>query len=277
MTLILGMSKPDGVYMGVDFRVTDMRSGKRIDDASVKFLTVHYPPDKGGPKALFAYTGVAILRDGTPTGAWIRETLRGEAEPFDQSMSHLRERLNRDIAGLRRPLIINILVIQGERRYIGAFSNVHRTSGRPSARFDYMMQELQQPFCFANGSGAARLLADKHFDLIRGQLSVWPRKPRDHMGLLAAVNRRVAAKDPSVSPSCHVSFIDSDGASPTAEVFHERGEHAPFEMPIISHGLDLSVLARGFHEQFLAMKRGEDPGQYEPDMAAVNKELKRRP
>jgi len=26
MTLILGMSKPDGIYMSVDYRVTDLRS-----------------------------------------------------------------------------------------------------------------------------------------------------------------------------------------------------------------------------------------------------------
>jgi hypothetical protein len=39
MTLILGMSKPEGVYLSSDYRVTDARSGKLIDDASVKFLS----------------------------------------------------------------------------------------------------------------------------------------------------------------------------------------------------------------------------------------------
>ena len=110
MTLILGMSKAAGIYLSVDYRVTDHRTGRVIDDASVKFLTAHYPPDKLGPKALIAYTGVALLTDGTPTGTWIRETLRGETEVFDESMAHLRERLNRDIAGMNKPLIINALV-----------------------------------------------------------------------------------------------------------------------------------------------------------------------
>lgn len=93
MTLILGMSKPEGIYLSVDYRVTNSQTGKTLDDASVKFLTVHYPPDKVGPKALIAYTGIAQLRDGTSVGDWLRETLRGETEVFDGSMEHLHQRL----------------------------------------------------------------------------------------------------------------------------------------------------------------------------------------
>src|SRR5437588_3379594 len=107
------MSKTDGLYMSADYRVTEGRSGGLIDDESVKFLDAQYPPDSGGPRVLFGYTGLAILRDGTPTGVWIRETLRGETDVFDQSMGHLRSRLDRDIAPERHPLIINILVIFG--------------------------------------------------------------------------------------------------------------------------------------------------------------------
>jgi hypothetical protein len=110
VTLILGMSKPDGIYLSVDYRVTNSRTGRLLDDASVKHLQVTYPPDKTGPRALLAYTGLAILPDGTPTGTWIRETLRGESEVFDVSMGHLRGRLERDIARLREALIINVLV-----------------------------------------------------------------------------------------------------------------------------------------------------------------------
>jgi hypothetical protein len=105
MTLLMGMSKPEGIYLSVDYRVTDARTGKLIDDAATKNLTIHYPPlDQGGPKVLLGFTGLAILRDGTPTLTWIRETLRGETEVIDQSMAHLRTRLNRDIAPYRVPL-----------------------------------------------------------------------------------------------------------------------------------------------------------------------------
>jgi hypothetical protein len=66
MTLILGMSKGEGLYLSTDHRVTDVRSGRLIDDASVKVLKLLYPPLEDGPKALVAYTGAALLRNGTP-------------------------------------------------------------------------------------------------------------------------------------------------------------------------------------------------------------------
>jgi len=44
MTLLLGMSRPEGVYMSADYRVTDARTEKLIDDSSVKFLSVRHPP-----------------------------------------------------------------------------------------------------------------------------------------------------------------------------------------------------------------------------------------
>ncbi len=124
MTLIIGMSKADGIYLSVDCRVTDLRSGRLVDDAATKFLTVLYPPDQTGPRALFAYTGVAVLPDGTPTGRWIRESLRGETQMIDQSMDHLRQRLDRDIAPIQQPMIVNVLVLEPGRRLFGGFSNM---------------------------------------------------------------------------------------------------------------------------------------------------------
>jgi hypothetical protein len=52
----LGMSKPEGIYLSVDYRVSNSRTREVIDDEPVKFLTVHYPPEHVGPKALIAYT-----------------------------------------------------------------------------------------------------------------------------------------------------------------------------------------------------------------------------
>jgi len=160
MTLIVGMSKAEGIYMSTDYRVTDARTGKLIDDSSVKFLSVRYPPDDGGPTALFAYTGLAILPDGTPTGTWMRETLRGESELFVTSMAHLQARLDRDIAHLGHALIINVLAVEGQRRYGGALSNLRMVQKklRLMDAFDFQMNELIDPFVFVNGSGSARAL-----------------------------------------------------------------------------------------------------------------------
>jgi hypothetical protein len=129
VTLILGMSKPEGICICTDYRVTESGSGKLIDDASIKFLTVHYPPLDTGPKALFGFAGLAILRDGTPTGTWLRETLRGENEVIDDSMAYLRERLDRDVGPLRQPLIVSVFVLEPGRRLFGCFTNLKRVAG----------------------------------------------------------------------------------------------------------------------------------------------------
>lgn len=275
MTLILGMSKPEGIYLSVDYRVSNSRTREVIDDESVKFLTVHYPPENVGPKALIAYTGIALLPDGTPVGHWLRETLRGETEVIDDSMRHLHERLNRDFAKFRAPLIVNVLVVesvQGDRRLVGGFTNV-QSDGSVKPTFGYEMHEHSEPFVFANGSGYARVVADKHFDVLRGQLAVRPRRVQSHMKLLATVNRRVAKVESSVSPHCHVAFINADDrTAPTSQVFVERGESVPFSMPMVVFGIDLSYMT----ERFMRDVASGDLPLTEVDSDEVNKHLKRR-
>lgn len=124
-------------------------------------------------------------------------------------MQHLLERLNRVLARYRAPLIVNVLVLAGERRYSGGFSNVNADfSIRPS--FGYQLHDVTgQPGVFVNGSGAQRVMDDGHFDMLRQQVAVRPRHPHNHMKLLATVNRRVARFESSVSPECCIS-----GASP---------------------------------------------------------------
>ncbi len=157
MTLILGMSKPEGIYLSVDYRVS--KNGALVDDASVKFLTVHFPPEKTGPRALIAYTGVAFAPDATPVGDWLMQTMRGQTETFDASMQHLRSRLDRDFGGYlyrhRTPLIVNVLATERDWRFLGGFTNLKK-DGRITRSFDYVMEQLTDPCVFANGSGTAR-------------------------------------------------------------------------------------------------------------------------
>ncbi len=281
MTLILAMSKPEGVYMSVDYRVTDMRSGRLVDDASIKFLPIRYPPDKGGPRALLAYTGLARLSDGTPMGTWIRESLRGETEVFDQSMAHLAARLERDIMPAKIPLIINVFVIAGDNRYFGGFTNLKRDArNRPVLKksFGYSLVEMTKPMAFVNGSGGIRALRDGHFDQMRAQLRVKPRRVMDHMKLLATANRRVAAKDDSVSPFCHVTFMPADESEGfKSHTFSEKGESVPFEMPVLLFGIDLTELLRDFNRDFAAWKAGDETAlDRNIDPVEMNERLKRR-
>jgi hypothetical protein len=272
MTLILGMSKAEGIYLSADYRVTDARTKRVIDDTSIKFLTIHYPPDKTGPKALFGYSGLAILPDGTPTGTWIRETLRGESDVFDVSMAHLRQRLDRDIGPLRIPLQITVLVAQGDRRYFGGLSNVLA----PGEPFGYQMQELTEPFAFAHGSATRRVMESADVELLKAQLKIVPRESLDHMRLLAAVNRRAAAREPTVSPFCHVAYVNGDDRTrPTSHTFTEHGESVPFEMPVLLFGIDLTDMMRDFMRQSEAKRAGADLPP--PDVEMRNKGLRRRP
>jgi hypothetical protein len=279
VTLILGMSKAEGIYLSVDHRVTDSRTGRKLDDASVKFLTVHYPPEKEGAKALLAYTGIAQLPDGTPVGDWLRETLRGETEVPAVSMHHLHQRLDRDLAALGHGLIVVVFAIQEDRRYVGGFSNTN-ANGDVLQSFTYRMDELTGPVAFASGSGSAPANADGHLDILRKQLNVRPRHPREHMKLLATMNRRVAKVENSVSPHCHVSFINADDRygptiGPACEVFHQHGESVPFRMPILHWGADLSYMFEEAARALRAFDAGTDPPAIDPD--EVNKHQRRRP
>jgi len=272
------MSKAEGIYLSTDYRVT--QGGSVVDDASTKYLTVTYPPDQGGPVATLTYTGLAKFPDGTPTGVWLRETLRGETEVFDRSMAHLHDRLNRDVRGIAE-LIINVVVLAGERRLLGGFTNIWSDSPdkpwKMRDSFEYVLQELTEPLAFANGSGARRVFADGHFDRMKSQLSVAPRRAHDHMNLLATINRRVAAVDDTVSPFCHVSFVSTNERYPSgSKVFLEGGETVPFEMPVLIFGIDLTDMARRFHERAQAIFRGETPPD-DLDPQAINQGLKRRP
>lgn len=282
MTLIIGMSKPEGIYLSVDYRVTNSRTRALISNESIKKLTINYPPlDGSGPKVLLGFTGVAALPDGTPTLTWIRETMRGESEVIDQSMAHLRKRLNRDIAPLHSPLIINILVLERYRRLFGGFTNLRiPPPGQDPIMpgFRYVMTQLTDWAIFANGSGAEWLMKDGHFSRLQPHLSIISREPMNHMKLLAVMNRRVAARDSGVSPFCQVSFINSsDRFRPTSHVFTERGESVPFEMPFIIAGLDLTEDTREFMQASEAHFKGGVFNLPERSKEETNERYKRRP
>jgi hypothetical protein len=281
MTLVLAMSKAEGLYLATDYRVTDARSGKLVDDDAPKHLTIHYPPlDNGGPKALFGYTGIATVRDGTRTGEWLRETLRGESEHFDTSMRHLLDRTNRDFPRAKHPLTFMALVAYGNKRYLGGVTNLERRpDGNVYVRdtFGYSMQELTEPAVFANGSGARHIEPDGHLARLQSQLAVHPRRTMDHMRLLASVNRRVADKDSSVSPFCHVAFVNSDDTTrPQSHAFVEKGENVSFSMPFVLSGVDINDMMAAFQARAEATFRMEEPP---PDLSVeeMNARLKRRP
>lgn len=276
MTFIIGMSKAEGIYLSVDYRVT--RGRDLVDDATVKFLAVHYPPLDGGVKALFAFTGRAYMADGTPTGQWLRETLRGEVQLPNQSMLHLYERLNRDGAD-GQPLILHVLSIQGEDRRAGVFTNAEidqgRVVGSPTFYFTGA-KKLVEPVWFANGSGASTLMRSPALvERLQSQVRVRPRRVEDHMKLLASLNRRVATKDPTVSPFRHVAFFGPDG-KPRSKAYSERGETTPMAMPILLGSVDIEPLFQDFWRWSRAVDAGDETAEL-ATKEVLNEQLRRRP
>lgn len=208
MTLILGMSKPEGIYLSVDYRLTDRETGEPLTCPETKFLSVHYPPSNVGPKALIAYTGVSTVRGGKPVIRWLRDVLRRGPADFNLSMKNLKKRLQLDAYGVYG-LILTMLVIHGDARYFVGFSNIRVADNKSSLKFDHKVEKI--PTLHSFGSGwASRWALIEGGRLLSEQLNVSPYDPYSHMGLLAKINQQVAAKDDSVSPECHVAFMSQD-------------------------------------------------------------------
>jgi hypothetical protein len=284
MTLIIGWSQPEGIYMSVDYRVTDARTGKPLDDAAQKILTVHWGPVIGATKALFGYTGVAVIPDGTPDGlsteTWLRETLRGKSESPQASIDHLVDRLNRDIARFRQPLIIHVLVIEGSRRLMGHFSNLNRgPHGRSvvGPKFAAFFGEVHQPVGYFNGSGAVQARLRRAERRLEPLLGVSPRRPMNYMNLLSILNRQIAEKEKTVSPYCQVAFIPQEPSKfqPTSHTFAKPGEVVvPLRFGLITAGLDLDEMFSNMRTHWSGGGVGEMPPM---DLGELNQRMLRRP
>ena len=147
---------------------------------------------------------------------------------------------------------------------------------RPLDEFGYVMNEVGTEFLFANGIRATQAIGDEKLAKMASLLGVRPRRVEDYMKLLAIVNRRVAARDTTVSPFCKVSFISEADRTVASRTFSEHGEIVPFDMPFILGGINLTDMARRNHEMLIAADRGQPAAQL-PDNAQMNAEQRRRP
>lgn len=93
-----------------------------------------------------------------------------------------------------------------------------------------------------------------------------PRHVRDHMNLLATVNRRVTEADRiralatgahgavgTMSPYCHVvSMPATDEYRPEFGIYPKPGEDnsAPFKLPLLVHGIDTTFMSNVVAEAF---------------------------
>jgi hypothetical protein len=212
-----------------------------------------------------------------PVGRWLRETLRGRNQPFDDLMQHLLSQLNSKIAGFNRVLIINVFAINGrngEERYWGGFSNTPdlRT---PEPKFEYILDRIDDQCVFGNGSGSQAVIDGGFLKTMQDHVAQSNHAASDHMNLLAWVNRSVAdaERDGAVSPYSYVTCLAAENQwTPHSRVFQEPGEEpVPFSMPMIVNGIDVSNPA----EQIMrAMENRTHPTL---DEAEIRRNLDRRP
>jgi hypothetical protein len=247
MTLIITMIRLEGIWQSADNRVT--RGGQSIDDERPKQLHIICPPLPGRPQLLLAFTGLAELPDGSPTIQWVRETLRGEQRFIMPMLEHLRDRLSRDVGKSSlwcNPLVFSGGIFEGNSRFYVEIRNVELKTWKPKREFDFIVCEVTEPMVFITGSGQ-KAVTKEDWDLLHTQSRVRPAKWENHLGLLAAVNRRTAKRDSkkSVSPWCSASYIShNEEGSHQKNFSNPREPRGPLYIESLLSGLDLHELSK---------------------------------
>jgi hypothetical protein len=261
MTLIITMIRPEGIWQSVDHRVT--KAGRVVDDAAPKQLHIRCPPldGDGGPKVMLGLTGLAEMPDGTPTLQWTRETLRGETRTVMATFDHLRDRLTRDLGSSRlwnNPLVFSGGIFEGDKRFYAEIRNVDPKTWRSIRRFEYVIHEVPEPLIFIGGSGLSGV-AKEDLDLLIAQARIKPAKWEDHLGLLAAVNRRTAQnmRKKTVSPWCSASFLARGTDGVYTKHFVKPGEPAgPPGLPLLFGGIDGFEMTSLLQQQMEQARKG---------------------
>ena len=246
MTFLNLLVRPEGVFLSTDYQV----SGGRRDDRTPKQLCIMCPPPGLGPRMLLGFVCLADAPGGTPMMQWVRETLRGEQRGIVETIQHLCDRLNRDIqplcdrnnraadrAGRSRTGLMLVGGILGgpnspQERHIVTISNDRGSE----SQFSVTLDPVRTAKVALAGSGMVHVTAEDRA-LETGQAVLHPNHWEDHLGLLAAINRRVAVRDEhkAVSAWCRVSALMENRTDVFGKDFREPGE------PVFTSGTGLIV------------------------------------
>lgn len=248
MTNIITLFRPEGIWQSADHMIT-LKNGttlQPISDATPKQLQISFPPLEDGPIALMAFAGLAEMSDGTPTLQWIEETLRGESRDVMTTLEHLKTRLNRDVGGSpywTNPLILTGGIIEGDKQFYFDISNQETSGPRVTNRFNYRILEVDKPLGFIAGSGRFHVTPED-LELLEKTVAKKPGRWKQYSGLLAAVNRRIASHDPTVSPWCYVSFLSKGNGAQGMQFTKPGDPPIPFSIHGILAGIDISQMVR---------------------------------
>jgi len=247
MTLNLMLINPSGIWQCSDMRLTDPKTGKLVEDHSVKHVLLRC----GDGAALIMYSGIGSVRD-VPLSDWIRQILRGEPRTLDQSLIYLRERATEDLGP----------IVKGEYHHrftIGSFLHgrpwfvqiinhdrmVAGHPGPPQQEFGTVAVEVGESGCrcVLGDAGAVRPV---DLQTLKRVASRQPREPKEFRNLLAAINRRAAerSKLKLISPHCITTYVPPAGHPGEGEIHGVGDEHEPVIIPTLLFGIDLTDLVR---------------------------------
>jgi len=190
-----------------------------------------------------------------------------------ETLNHLKNRLTRDLGNStiwRNPLIITGGIFETEKNF---YFEIHNIASRQLAirkEFEYIVVEVTKPQVFVGGSGSIHIVKSDWL-LLKQQINKRPAKWEDHLGLLAAVNRRAAQADKLVSPWCQASYLSHGSEGASSKRFSRPGEPSgPPGMHTILAGIDLSIMSRQAMKMFENMKEGDqalDEDDEDPDLS----------
>lgn len=218
MSLNITLAAPWGIHQCSDYRLTDPRSGKIVEDnAGSKQLDAQ----AFEWTAKISFTGIASF-GGYQTRAWIARVF-GEVDsqvPLNAIVDKLVASGNEALRNLRhdhRHLTITIGAASNGHLQVFVISNSERPDGRLLTQAQNHLQLFvltpKHPLLLLAGMRRAVCRQDRRllFSLLRNR-----RDPREIREILGDINER-ASKHPeshgSISEGCMVSSLQPDGAS----------------------------------------------------------------
>jgi hypothetical protein len=264
MTLLLGMSNPEGIYLCTDHRITDLRTKRSLYEDATKAIEVNYGMGFGPTtKAIFAFTGMAeVSRSRVRMSEWLREKLTKGPPVFEYVPDYLLTQLNHDIAKYVQPLVINMMAIGPDptQRRFAEFTNIVLSTGKVGASFTGRGNTVRPDYLFANGGGFPDAIATERIQKAKRLLGTRPRKPEDYMRLLSTVVRQVAANNHTVGSRSTVHFVSSaEGFTSTIRSFTGRSSAPSIDMPFVCPGLDIGKMAQWTSAHAAATREGREP------------------
>jgi hypothetical protein len=268
MTLTVTIINQHGIWQSSDFRLTDPKTGKSVDEYSMKQMAFRC---RDGA-FLLTYAGAGSVHN-IDFSDWIRQFSRGESRTVDETLIFIRERATADLGKILQKQKVRHMFSIGAFLmgvpWIVQIRNFNVAAERGVEPVDAEFHTIAQKI--PENSGAVvpwpPYVNNDDLILLRAISGKRPRKPEEFSNLLAEVNRRTSnsvATQGSVSPHCVTTYLPPSGDGMKTRD-HNMPEGAPISAhPIMLFGIDLT-------EMMKSMLQG-DIGQTVPGQSMVTPE-----